>query len=84
MIGKLKALVVGFVLGIFLAPRSGEDSRRLLIERINEFFDMGDRKYERLERELAARRGGRRDPAGEWPESEESLADHPLEDETIE
>lgn len=84
MIGKLKALVVGFVLGIFLAPRSGEASRRMLIDRIEEFLDIGDGKYERLESELAARRAERRRPAQEWPEAEESLADHPLEDETIE
>ncbi|MDX1661555.1 MAG: YtxH domain-containing protein [Gemmatimonadota bacterium] len=84
MIGKLKALIVGLVLGIFLAPRSGEASRRLLIERINEFFDMGDRRYERLEREMAARRATRREPVGDEREDETALSDHPLEDETIE
>lgn len=84
MIGKLKALVVGFTLGIFLAPRSGEASRRLLLDRIDEFFDLGNRRFEALEGELAARRAARGEPDEEWPETGESLADHPLEDETIE
>lgn len=83
MIGKVKALVVGFILGIFLAPRSGEASRRLLFERIDEFFDLGNRRFEALEGELAARRAARDEPSEEWPATEESLADHPLEDETI-
>ncbi|MBW3660129.1 MAG: YtxH domain-containing protein [Gemmatimonadetes bacterium] len=84
MIGKLKALVAGFVLGIFVAPRSGRASRQLLMERINEFFDMGERRLEALEGELETRRHARREPVGEWPETGESLAEHPLEDETIE
>lgn len=55
MIGKVKALVAGFVLGILVAPRSGRASRQLLFDRVNEFFDMGSRRLEELEDELVAR-----------------------------
>ena len=44
MIGKIKALAAGFVLGLLIAPRSGRASRRLLMEKIDEFFDAGGRR----------------------------------------
>lgn len=59
MVGRLKALVAGFVIGIFIAPRSGRASRQLLRERINEFFEMGTRRLEALEDELTVRRSSR-------------------------
>ncbi len=62
MIGRLKALATGFLIGIFVAPRSGRASRQLLMERVNEFFEFGTRRLEELEDELLHRR--RSDPAG--------------------
>lgn len=56
MIGKVKAFAAGFLLGVFIAPRSGRASRRLLLERVNEFFEMGSRQLESLEDDLAGRR----------------------------
>lgn len=76
MIGKVKAFAVGFLAGIFFAPRSGRASRRLLLERIDEFFEMGSRRLETLEDELSARRGGGFDD--EWP------VDEPAVEETVE
>lgn len=76
MIGKLKALVAGFVLGILVAPRSGRASRRLLMERLNEFFDAGTRQLEELEDELAGRRDVHRSrgaPATEAAGAEEGF-----------
>lgn len=56
MIGRLKALAAGFLIGVFVAPRSGRASRQLLLERLGEFFDEGSRKLEELEDELVGRR----------------------------
>ncbi|HKY60647.1 MAG TPA: YtxH domain-containing protein [Gemmatimonadota bacterium] len=56
MIGRLKALVIGFLIGLFVAPRSGRASRQLLLERLGEFFDEGSRRLEELEDELVGRR----------------------------
>lgn len=67
MIGKLKAFAAGFVLGVFVAPRSGRASREMLLERISEFFDAGGERLDRLEAELAARRA---EWGEEWPEEE--------------
>lgn len=75
MVGKLKALVAGFVLGILVAPRSGRSSRQLLLDRINEFFDMGSRRLEELEYELAARQ----EDLLEEEEDEEPTIAEPLE-----
>lgn len=74
MIGKIKALGAGFLLGIFLAPRSGAASRRLLMDRLAEFFESGQRRFEELEDDLAERRRAS-DPLGEsdWPEVDESI-----------
>lgn len=60
MIGRLKALAIGFLIGVFVAPRSGRASRQLLLERLGEFFDEGSRRLEELEDELVGRR---RDPS---------------------
>lgn len=68
MIGRLKALVAGFVVGIFVAPRSGRASRQLLMERINEFFELGSRRLEELEDEFLHRR---RSPTGDHSETSE-------------
>ena len=56
MIGRLKALALGFLVGVFVAPRSGRASRQLLLERLGEFFDEGSRRLEELEDELVGRR----------------------------
>ena len=56
MIGRLKALALGFLIGVFVAPRSGRASRQLLLERLGEFFDEGSRRLEELEDELVGRR----------------------------
>ena len=61
MIGRLKAFAIGFLIGVFVAPRSGRASRQLLLERLGEFFDEGSRRLEELEEELV---GQRRRPAG--------------------
>ncbi|HET9581288.1 MAG TPA: YtxH domain-containing protein [Gemmatimonadota bacterium] len=58
MIGRLKALAIGFVIGVFVAPRSGRASRQLLLERLGEFFDEGSRRLEELEDELVGHRRG--------------------------
>lgn len=60
MIGRLKALALGFLVGVFVAPRSGRASRQLLLERLGEFFDEGSRRLEELEDELV---GHRRTPS---------------------
>jgi len=77
MIGKLKALAAGFVLGILVAPRSGRSSRQLLLDRINEFFDLGSRKLEELEYELATRQDDLLEE--EKDEDEEPTIAEPLE-----
>jgi len=77
MIGKLKALAAGFVVGILVAPRSGRSSRQLLLDRINEFFDLGSRKLEELEYELATRQDDLLEE--EKDEDEEPTIAEPLE-----
>lgn len=64
MIGRLKALAIGFLIGVFVAPRSGRASRQLLLERLGEFFDEGSRRLEELEDELVGRRRGPSRDAG--------------------
>jgi hypothetical protein len=78
MIGKIKAFGVGFLLGIFVAPRSGAASRRLLMDRLAEFFESGQRRFEELEDDLAGRRRAGT-PLGEsdWPEVDESMIGEP-------
>ncbi len=74
MIGKMKAFAAGFLLGVFVAPRSGRASRQLLMDRLAEFFETGQRRFEELEDELADRRrsnGPLRE--GDWPEVDESM-----------
>jgi hypothetical protein len=56
MLGKLKALAAGFVIGLIVAPRSGRESRQLLLDWINEFFETGARRLHALEDELTHRR----------------------------
>lgn len=79
MIGKVKAFAAGFLLGVFIAPRSGSASRRLLMERINEFFQMGSQQLEALEDELAGRRSARR--TGEKWSEEAEVASEPFPEE---
>ncbi len=77
MIGRLKALATGFLIGVFVAPRSGRASRQLLLERLGEFFDEGSRRLEELEEELV----GRRRPAGS--RAREEYEPEPLPDEPV-
>lgn len=56
MLGKLKALAAGFVIGLLVAPRSGRESRQLVMDWINEFFESGSRRFSELEEELAEKR----------------------------
>lgn len=79
MIGRLKALAIGFLIGVFVAPRSGRASRQLLLERLGEFFDEGSRRLEELEEELVGHRRERRTGAGLSDEYEpEPLPDEPV------
>lgn len=71
MLGKVKALAAGFVLGLFIAPRSGRESRRLIVEWFNDFFEDGQRRLRDLEGDLARRR----DRADDSDWSAESLAE---------
>ena len=74
MIGKMKAFAAGFLLGVLVAPRSGRASRQLLMDRLAEFFETGQRNFEELENELAERRrsnGPLRE--SDWPEVDESM-----------
>lgn len=78
MIGRIKAFGAGFLLGIFVAPRAGAASRRLLADRLAEFFESGQRRYAELEDDLAERRGagtGLRE--SDWPEVDESMVGEP-------
>jgi gas vesicle protein len=74
MIGRLKAFTTGFIAGILVAPRSGRASRRLLIERINEFFEMGTEYLEDLEEELAVRRDEKPQESGQDRVEDEEAA----------
>lgn len=56
MIGRIKAFLAGFLVGVFIAPRSGRASRDLLLERLAEFFEAGGRRLDDLEDQLVARR----------------------------
>lgn len=76
MIGRLKALTIGFLIGVFVAPRSGRASRQLLLERLGEFFDEGSRRLEELEEELV---GHRHRPAGARAGGEYEPEPHPDE-----
>ncbi len=78
MIGRLKAFAIGFLIGVFAAPRSGRASRQLLMERLGEFFDEGSRRLEELEEELVGHR--RRSAGSRAPEEYEP---EPLSDEPI-
>jgi len=57
MLGKVKALAAGFVVGLLVAPRAGRESRQLILDWINDFFETGTRRLQVLEGELARRRG---------------------------
>lgn len=78
MIGRLKALIAGFLLGIFIAPRSGRASRQLLLDVVNDFFEMGTRRMEALEEELAERRSDSGATHSPIEASVDPLADEPL------
>ena len=66
MLGKLKALAAGFVVGLLVAPRAGRESRRLILDWINDFFESGTRRLETLEGELARRRAAVDEDAADW------------------
>jgi gas vesicle protein len=78
MIGRMKAFAAGFLLGVFVAPRSGRASRQLLMDRLAEFFETGERQFEELEEELADRRRSN-GPLSEsdWPLVDESVIGGP-------
>jgi gas vesicle protein len=46
--GLLSGAVVGGMVAMLLAPRSGGDARQAIVDRVNEIIDMG--KQARLER----------------------------------
>jgi hypothetical protein len=73
MIRTIKAFGAGILLGILIAPRSGAASRRLLVDRLAEFFDGGQRRFEELENDLAERRAGTGLRESDWPEVDESM-----------
>lgn len=77
MIGRLKAFAIGFLIGVFVAPRSGRASRQLLLERLGEFFDEGSRRLEELEEELVGHRRSARSRAADEYEPE-PLPDEPI------
>lgn len=77
MIGRLKAFAIGFLIGVFVAPRSGRASRQLLLERLGEFFDEGSRRLEELEEELVGHRRSTRSRAADEYEPE-PLPDEPI------
>ncbi|MFN2384583.1 MAG: hypothetical protein ABR559_10065 [Gemmatimonadota bacterium] len=74
----MKAFAAGFLLGVFVAPRSGRSSRQLLMDRLAEFFETGERRFEELEEELADRRPSN-GPLSEsdWPLVDESVIGRP-------
>jgi gas vesicle protein len=79
MIGRFKAFAIGFLIGVFVAPRSGRASRQLLLERLGEFFDEGSRRLEELEEELVGHRRGERAGSRTAEEYEpEPLPDEPV------
>jgi gas vesicle protein len=74
MIGRVKAFAAGFLLGVLVAPRSGKASRELLMDRITEFFESGQRRFAELEDELADRRRSNGPMTeSDWPEVDESM-----------
>ena len=78
MIRTIKAFGAGLLLGIFVAPRAGAASRRLLIDRLAEFFESGQRGSAELVHDRAAR--GRAGPGlkeSDWPEVDESMIPEP-------
>jgi hypothetical protein len=78
MIGKIKAFGAGFLVGIFLAPRAGAASRRLLKDRLADFFESGERRFEELEDDLAGRRRASAPlRESDWPEVDESMIGEP-------
>ncbi len=78
MIGKIKAFGAGFLLGIFVAPRSGSASRQLLLDRLAEFFESGQRRFEELEEDLAGRRRASTSlRESDWPEVDETMIGEP-------
>ena len=71
MLGKVKALAAGFIVGLFVAPRAGRESRQLVLDWINDFFETGAQRLRALEGDLARRRERRDD--SDW--SAETLAE---------
>lgn len=68
MVGKLKGFAAGLLVGMLLAPRAGRETRRRLMERLDDFFEMGSEELDALEEELAHEAGGSpRPPADPLP-----------------
>jgi gas vesicle protein len=71
MLGKVKALAAGFIVGLFVAPRAGRESRKLILDWINDFFETGSQRLRALEGDLARRR--KRSNDADW--SADTLAE---------
>ena len=56
MFARVKAFVVGVGVGVFVAPLAGRDTRRLVLEKIGEFFELGGQRIDDLESQLEQRR----------------------------
>jgi hypothetical protein len=79
MIGRMKALAAGVLLGLLFAPRSGRESRRRLAHLVDRFFETGSRELDRLEEELAEAELGE-DGLGEDDLVEDDLPEDELPD----
>lgn len=56
MFGRIKAFAVGVGVGVFVAPLTGRESRRLVLEKISEFLELGGQRINDLESQLEQRR----------------------------
>jgi hypothetical protein len=56
MFGRVKAFAVGVGVGVFVAPLTGRESRRLVLEKISEFLELGGQRINDLESQLEQRR----------------------------
>ena len=72
MMGKIKAFAAGLLVGLFVAPRSGRASRQLLMDTLAHFLETGQREFEDLEDDLAARRSNGPLDENDWLDDDES------------
>ena len=56
MFGRIKAFAVGVGVGVFVAPLTGRESRRLVLEKISEFLELGGQRINDLESQLEQQR----------------------------